>query len=211
MNVLVLGSRVRPVEELAAALGGELDDVPALVADPEWSWADALDRWREEAGAGPAAETIVVAPWEAVLAPRHLEAVDTDEWIRRYEVPTARWFAALGAAARRCVAGGSIVAVVERPAPLDCAGWAPETAVAEGVAALARSLARGEGGRRVRVNVVTTPVRTTQPPVVDPPPALTTFPGTIGVEVVGAVRALLGQDAAGITGTVVHADCGRSW
>ena len=107
--------------------------------------------------------------------------------------------------------GGAIVAVVERPPPLDAAGWGPASAVADAAENMVRSLARSEGGRGVRVNAVTTPVRLQHPPLVDPAPSLATFPGTVGREVVGAVRMLLGDDAAGVTGTVVHADCGRSW
>ncbi len=41
------------------------------------------------------------------------------------------------------------------------------------------------------------------------PPPLATFPGTVGDEVAGAVRMLLSDDAAGVTGTVVSRD-GRS-
>jgi NAD(P)-dependent dehydrogenase (short-subunit alcohol dehydrogenase family) len=117
----------------------------------------------------------------------------------------------MGVAARRCADGGAVVAVVERPPPLDVAGWAPAAAVADAAENLARSLARAEGGRGVRVNAVTTPVRLHRPPLVDPQPSLATYPGRVDREVVGAVRMLLGDDAAGVTGTVVHADGGRSW
>jgi hypothetical protein len=47
--------------------------------------------------------------------------------------------------------------------------------------------------------------------VVDPAPPLAAFPGSVLLEAVGAVRLLLEPDALGLTGTVVHADCGRSW
>ena len=59
--------------------------------------------------------------------------------------------------------------VAEQPAPLDCAGRAAETGLADAVETLARSLARSEGPRGVRVNTVTTPARLTRPPVVLPP------------------------------------------
>jgi enoyl-[acyl-carrier-protein] reductase (NADH) len=111
----------------------------------------------------------------------------------------------------RCADGGAIVAVIERPSPLDCIGWAPESGVADAVEALTRSLGRSEGPRGVRVNAVTTPARLTGADVVAPPPPLATFPGTVEREVVGAVRLLLSDDAAGLTGTVTHADSGRSW
>ena len=127
------------------------------------------------------------------------------------EVALARWFAALGVAVRRCADGGAVVAVIERPPPLDAAGRGAASAVADAAEALVRSLARSDGPRRVRVNAVTTPTRLVAPPVIDPPPALPSFPGSVDVEVAGAVRLLLCPDGAGITGTVVHADCGRSW
>jgi NAD(P)-dependent dehydrogenase (short-subunit alcohol dehydrogenase family) len=104
-----------------------------------------------------------------------------------------------------------IVAVIEKPAPLDCAGWAAETALADGVEALIRSLARSEGPRGVRCNAVTTPARLTMPPVVAPAPSLSSFPGRIDREVVGAVRMLVSDDAVGITGVILDANCGRSW
>jgi NAD(P)-dependent dehydrogenase (short-subunit alcohol dehydrogenase family) len=215
--VLLLGSGAAEVAALAAALPAELSVVPDVAsgsasAGVDWAWAGGLEEWRRAASGGAPAERIVVAVWPADLGPP-VELADTplDEWIGRAEVGFARWFAALGVAARRCGDGGAIVAAVERPAPLDCAGWAPETGGADAVEAMVRSLARSEGPRGVRVNAVTTPVRSTRPPVVDPAPSLATFPGRVDHEVAGAVRMLLGGDAAGVTGTVVHADCGRSW
>ena len=70
----------------------------------------------------------------------------------------------------------------------------------------------------MRVNLVTTPARTapggpSDPDgrVVAPPPPLDRYPGTIEDDVAGAVRMLLGPGAVGLTGTVLHADSGRSW
>jgi NAD(P)-dependent dehydrogenase (short-subunit alcohol dehydrogenase family) len=192
-GVLLLGSPTAPVASLAAALGTEVTPLPS----PE-----------EEA---PAA-AVVVAVWsEAVAEPAGLATLGLDEWMARAEEPLARWFTALGVAARRCADGGAIVAVVEKPAPLDCAGWAAEAGVADAVEAMVRSLARSEGGRGVRVNAVTTPTRLVPATVVDPAPSLASFPGTVADEVAGAVRLLLSADAGGVTGTVVNADCGRSW
>jgi NAD(P)-dependent dehydrogenase (short-subunit alcohol dehydrogenase family) len=200
------------VAELAAALPAELAAVPDVSGGDDWGWAAVLEDWRRDAAAGTPAAHVVVAVWPVDLGePVELVGTALDGWVERAEVGFARWFAAMGVAAARCGDGGAIVAVAERPAPLDCAGWAPEAGVADGVEAMVRSLARAEGRRGVRVNAVTTPVRTTRLPVVDPAPSLATFPGRIDHEVAGAVRMLLGADASGVTGTVVHADCGRSW
>jgi NAD(P)-dependent dehydrogenase (short-subunit alcohol dehydrogenase family) len=211
--VLLLGSATAAVSGLAAALPAELVAVPEVAGGGvDWAWADELEDWRREASGGAVAERVVVAVWPEDLGPPgELADAPLDEWIARAEVGFARWFAALGVAARRCPDGGAIVAVVERPAPLDCAGWAPETGGADAVEAMVRSLARSEGPRGVRVNAVTTPLRSTRWPVVDPAPSLATFPGRVDQEIAGAVRLLLGGDAAGVTGTIVHADCGRSW
>lgn len=217
MTVLLLGSSTPEVAVLAAALGAEVVQVPGVAAGggADWVWAEALESWRGEVSGGPPADQVVVAPWPACLgAPENAGSLDEmalPEWVERAEVPFALWFAAMGVAAGRCADGGSIVAVIERPPPLDCAGWAPETGIADAVEAMTRSLARGEGPRGVRVNAVTTPLRSTRLPVVDPPPSLAAFPGTVEGELAGAVRMLLGRDASGVTGTVVHADCGRSW
>jgi len=204
-DVLVLGSGQQEVRELEGSLGAELLVVPG------GSSASDLEAWRVAVTAGPPLDRIVVAPWAEVGLRGPLVGVDLDDWTARAEAALARWIAALGVAQARCADGGTIVAVVDRPPPLDCAGWAPESGVADAVEALVRSLARSEGPRGVRVNAVTTPVRLAELPVVDPAPPLTTFPGSVHTEVVGAVRMLLSPDAAGITGTILHADCGRSW
>ncbi len=200
---LVLGSGVEEVRRLAVAFGAELTAVPDDV--------EALDGWRDAEKVGPPVDEVVVAVWLREQTQQDLAATGYDAWVERCEVPLARWWAAMGVAARRCADGGAVVAVVERPPPLDVGDWAPAAAVADAAENLARSLARAEGGRGVRVNAVTTPVRLHRPPLVDPQPSLATYPGRVDREVVGAVRMLLGDDAAGVTGTVVHADGGRSW
>jgi len=237
MSVLLLGTDAPEVAVLAEILAADLLPLPPDPTSPtrtrgsrrpelgtyspefaeggggatDWPWADELERWREAAGTGAAVDTVVVAAWvRSPARPLPLDTLGLDAWVARGELPLARWFAALGAAVRRCADGGTVVAVVERPAPLDCAGWAPETGVADAVEAMVRSLARSEGGRGVRVNAVTTPTRLVDGPVVEPPPPLSSFPGTVEVEVAGAVRMLLGADAAGVTGTVLDAGCGRS-
>ena len=163
-------------------------------------------------------QQVVVAAWAPVRPVRAVVELDLDVWVDSVEAPVALWSAALGVAARQVADGGGVVAVVDRPSPLDCAGHGPEVAVADAVEAMVRSLGRSEGPRGVRVNLVTTPVRTapggaSDPDgrVVAPPPPLDRYPGTIEDDVAGAVRMLLGPGAVGLTGTVLHADSGRSW
>jgi NAD(P)-dependent dehydrogenase (short-subunit alcohol dehydrogenase family) len=213
-EALVVGTVETVVADLAAVLGADVAAMPPVEAPADglgWRWADELERWRADASDGPPVRRVVVAPWAPVSAPVALAGLDLAGWVDRAEVALARWVAAFGVARARCDDGGAVVAVVDRPAPLDCAGWAPETGVADAVEALTRSLARSEGPRGVRVNAVTTPARLTEPPVVDPAPSLATFPGSVLLEAAGAVRLLLEPDAIGLTGTVLHADCGRSW
>jgi NAD(P)-dependent dehydrogenase (short-subunit alcohol dehydrogenase family) len=216
VTTLLLGSAGVVVDDLAAALGPEVEvlAVPTAPspADEAWTWAPDLERWRDEHATGLAVERVVVAPWPDGSAPAaSLHDLTPETWVSAVEVELARWFAALGVAVRRCRDGGAVVAVVERPPPLDAADRSVASAVADAAEALVRSLARSDGRRGVRVNAVTTPTRLVTPPVIDPPPPLPSFPGSVSVEVAGAVRLLLSTDAAGVTGTVVHADCGRSW
>lgn len=138
------------------------------------------------------------------------ELADRD-WFDRLEVPFGRWYAAMGVAARRCADGGTIVAVIERPPPLDCAGRTAETGLADAVESMVRSIARAEGSRDVRVNAVTTPTRLAPERIVAPAPSLARYPGTVDDDVVGAVRLLLHDGAVGVTGAIVDADDGRSW
>ena len=200
--MLLLGTDVPSVRELTSSLHAELVPVPDVAQ---------LEAWREEVAAGAPVDAVVVAIWPATVSPATLTSLTDDVWLARAEDPLLRWPVALGAAVARCADGGSVVAVVDRPAPLDAAGWAPESAVADAVEALVRSLARSEGASGVRVNAVTTPARVAPSAPVAPAPALPTFPGSLDHEVLGAVRLLLSPDGSGLTGTVVHADCGRSW
>ena len=116
----------------------------------------------------------------------------------------------MGVAAARCADRGAIVAVAEQPAPLDCAGRAAETGLADAVETLARSLARSEGPPRGagqhghHAGPPHTARRSSSRRRRSPPSRARST-----LEVAGAVRALLGHDAVGITATTVHADCGR--
>lgn len=219
-DVLLVGSATAEVEVLCEGLSADMVVVPAprrapaitTTDAPDWPWAAALDAWRAEACAAPVYPRIVVAVWdEDVGSPAPLATLGLEGWFARHEAPLARWFAAMGVASRRCAGGGAIVAVIERPSPLDCAGWAAETALGDAVESMVRSLARAEGSRNVRVNAVTTPTRLAPEHLVDPAPPLARYPGSVDPDVLGAVRLLLDDGAIGVTGTVVDVDAGRSW
>jgi hypothetical protein len=202
---LILGTDVASVRALAAALGGRLESVPAAGGDA------ALEAWRQRSASAARCERIVVALWsETPPRATSLVELDAEAWETRAEAPLLAWSVALAAAASRCADGGAVVGVVEAPAALDAAGFAPEVGLAVAVRALARSLAASEGARGVRVNTVTTPARLGLAPVVPAPP-LASFPGTVEREVAGAVRLLLSAEAAGLTGSTLAADSGRAW
>jgi NAD(P)-dependent dehydrogenase (short-subunit alcohol dehydrogenase family) len=202
--LLVIGDESSASSALAEALGGDALAVPASAAE--------LEAWRaRELGGEPHRRIAIGLFAQPARAPLPIVATSPDDWLARAEDTLVRWTFALGVAAARCEEGGAVVAVVERPAPLDCAGFAPEAAVADGVCALVRSLARSEGARRVRVNAVLTSARTAPAHPIAPPPALASFPGSLAREVAGAVRLLLADDAAGVTGQTLAADCGRTW
>jgi len=203
------------VRSLAVALGaGEPWPAPEAprASAGEWSFAPLLEEWRAKAAAAlRGAERIVVCTWPRPAPPRRCVDLDLGAWCVAAEWEAALWFAALQAAAEACADGGAIAVVVERPVSLDAEGRAPLVAVAEGVITFARSLALGEGARGVRVNAVSTEIATAPARLLGSPPPLASFPGRAEVEVAGAVRMLLSADAAGVTGSVVRADCGRAW
>ncbi len=209
---LVIGLDESNARALATAIGGDLL-VQSVVdgSSADWRWAEALEAWRDLATDGPKVEHIVVALFPEVLEPATLDTIDLDGWVERSEVALARWIAAFGVAQRRCADGGSIMAIVDRVAPLDCAGRSTDTAVSDAVEALVRSLGRSEGARGVLVNLVTTPSRLTALPVVDPQPPLAEFPGSIEDQILATCRMLLSDDASALTSTVIHVDGGRSW
>jgi NAD(P)-dependent dehydrogenase (short-subunit alcohol dehydrogenase family) len=209
---LLLGLDRTDVRTIADALDATVELQPAIAdRSTDWRWATALDSWRDLAGRGPSTTRIVIALLAEVHDPTPLELLDLAGWIERCELDLARWVAAFGVAQRRCADHGTIVAIVDRAAPLDAAGRCAETAVSDAVEAMVRSLARSEGPRGVRVNLVTTPARLTSLPVVDPQPPLSAFPGSIEEEVLSTCRMLLSEEAAGLTSTVLHVDSGRSW
>ncbi len=209
---LLLGTDTVEVRSLSAALQAEILGLPIGGDDP---WADedaaALEAWRADVAGGERCATVIVAVWPVSHAPMRLTDQSSAEFTRRAELPFAQWCVALGAASARCEDGGAIVAVAERPSPLDAAGWSAESGIADAVEALVRSLARAEGPRGVRVNAVSTPSRLAPAHPVAPAVPLTGYPGRIDVEVANAVEMLIGPGVGGVTGTVVHVDFGRSW
>lgn len=207
--------------ELAAALGRTVTSPPAIpdpVPGPDpgtggwgWTWSPAFAAWGESLRSGPPADSVVVCTWDELSMAEPLVEQGAEAWVRHTEAPLALWFTAIVAAAERCRDGGSVVVVVELPGALDVEGRADLVAVGEGVTALARSAALVQGERGVRVNVVATELVTAPATLPGMAPALPTFPGRVALEVAGAVRMLTSSDAAGVTGTVVRADCGRDW
>lgn len=187
---------------------------PAAFAEPTENpaaMASALETWRADVGSAGPSTRVVVAAWTPLHTVGQLIDIDAAIFSARAQRPFVAWFVALGNAVRRCADDGAIVAIIERPSPLDCAGWAPEGGVADAVEAFVRSLSRAEGHRGVRVNAVTTPHRLVPVAHVAPSPPLANYPGTLELEVASAVSALLGPAVGGVTGTVIHVDCGRSW
>ena len=154
---------------------------------------------------------MVLCTWPASSLTEPAVAIAADAWTHHVEWPIACWAAALVGAVARCADGGSVVVVAVVPAALDVTGHLAHVVVGEAITALARSLALAEGRRGVRVNVVSTQLHTAPARPMGSPPPLAGFPGRAGIEVAGAVRLLLDDDAGGITGTVVRADSGRAW
>lgn len=200
-------------ESLGARPVGGVPPPPDPGEDRGWGWDgdgfEALEAWRHDLDDLPPSDRLVVCTWTEPTEPAALADLDPMAWRAQVEWPTALWFTTVVAGAQRCRDGGSVVVVVERPATLDAVGRAPTVALADGLVNLVQSLAASEGGRGVRINAVTSRLHTRPGRLLGPPPPLATFPGRVEVEVVGAVRLLLSADAAGITGAVLAAGCGR--
>lgn len=203
--MIVIGSDCDATRRIATGLGATLVAVPDDGDDRAW------EEWRHDLGARRLETEVVVALFSEVRSPCAVMALPTGEWGARGEDPLLHWMMALGAAALCCADGGAIVAVVDSPPPLDSAGLAAESGIAEAVETLARSLALSEGKRGVRVNTVTTPCRVLNGPPIAPDPPLAGFPGTLDEDVLRAVRLLLSDDAAWLSGRCLPADRGRSW
>ena len=125
------------------SLGDQLS--AELVVLPALDVPESFEAWRAEVGAVPDCSRVIVSVWNATPTQGALVEQEQEAWLRRFEHPYLLWNFALGAAARRCRAGGAIVALVQTPAALDAAGWTPEMSIGDGVVALVRSLAASEG------------------------------------------------------------------
>ena len=214
---------IGPSNSMTAALGRALgiDDVQGLPdfdgggsaspsVDPwSWSWAPRIQRWSDEFRTSDQRKQVVVCCWNEVPAIRFVD-LGPAEWMERLEWHMAVSFAALRSAGDVCGDGGSIVIVVERPYALDAEGYSTTVAAAEGILSLGRSMAASLGSRSIRVNGITTELTTAPDVPAGPPVFLPTFPGRIETEVAGAVRFLLSDESAGLTGSVLTADCGRT-
>jgi hypothetical protein len=193
---LWIGSSAGDARLLADALGCTCRlDVPDAAAEPAVldAWAQRLERWRSDGHLVRHAQ-VVVAAFDGTGAHATLTATTAEQWRRRLEMPFMLGFAALQTAAACCADGGAVVVVTNDPEPLDAAGHAPAVAVAEGLQTAALSLALAERRRGIRVNVVRATAGATA--------------GRASRELAGAVRALLGADAVGLTGQVLRASAG---
>ena len=204
--MLLIATPVPELRDLAEALNAEWLEFPAL----ETERAEEVEAFRLASRSEGTHSQVVVALWAGEAIPAPLMALDDAAWQRRAEAPLIGWSVAMGVASRCAADGGAIVALVEAPAPIDSAGWTPESGVAEGAIVLARSLAQSEGPRGVRVNAVTTGLRLGGGELAPPPALPDRYPGSLVGDVSGAVRVLLSEDASGMTAGVTHVDGGRT-
>lgn len=210
---LLIGRPLPAVAELVGHLGAEHLSVPdvAGAGGSDSAWSSRVTAWGHDLRRGRRARHVAVCTWRPDSEPEDLADQSIERWNAGVEAELGLWFAATVSAAHRCVDGGVLVIVAERPAPLDSSGHAATVAVAEGLSTLGRSLGICEGDRGVRVVTIFTAVATAPTTLLGLSPLLGTFPGRVESEVAGAVRAVWSDDAVGITGSVVRADCGRSW
>jgi NAD(P)-dependent dehydrogenase (short-subunit alcohol dehydrogenase family) len=214
MTGLVIGRDFGPTRQLRAALGADrLLAVPEL-GDAGGTWRDGglptLERWEQRSEDLGDFSSVVVACWDEIDTPSPFVDVDGTAWSSQLEQRLTTWAVATKVGIARCADGGAVVVVVERPAAFDAVGRSMLVGVAEGVLGLMRAVAASEGPRAVRVNAVTTELWTAPEELLGPTPALASFPGRVDVEVAGAIRLLLSEDAAGVTGSVISSDGGRA-
>jgi NAD(P)-dependent dehydrogenase (short-subunit alcohol dehydrogenase family) len=213
VTLLFVGLDVPETRGLADALGADLVAPPPIPDSTTWGWdfSDEIDAFARSLADGPPVSSVVVCTWSAHYRAQQLVDTTPVAWVDEVERPLALWFRVLTEVVDRIADGGALAVVVERPAPIDSNGHAGTSAVAEGLVALTRSLALIQGPRNVRANVVGTEISTAPELLLGLAPALPSFPGTPDLQVAGAVRMVLSLDAAGVTGTLVRADSGRSW
>lgn len=210
-DVLVLCSDAPALAPLAGALDADVA-VIGLSGIATAKWDDGVARLETEFArvAGNASYgAVVAAMWPTVVATRATLTDAAEHVWPAGELALAAWYGALQAAVRSVRDGGAVVALIERPGPIDAGGRAIETMVCDAIEALVRCVARAEGGRNVRVNCVSTVGRLVPEPLIAPAPPLSSYPGEMVTEVAGAIRMLVSSDASGCTGQVVNADCGR--
>lgn len=183
-----------PARPLADGLGAELCEVPAVTFDPWWSQGARVEEWRDRERLGSGVSAAVVAVWPEAPGPVSVLDLDLDAWTSRLETGFALWFAALSVACERCREGGQVVAVTDRPEAKASAGWALESALADAVEVMAKSLVQVQRGRGVRINVVSTSVR------------LAETPPSSWQELRGAVGMLLATDGPGVNAAVIRVE-----
>ncbi len=184
----------RPARPLAAGLGAELHEVPGVAFDSLWSQGAQVEEWRDRQRRGPEVAAAVVAVWPEVPGPVSVLDLDLDAWTARWETGFALWFAALSVACERCRQGGQVVAVTDRPEAKSSAGCALDSALADAVEVMAKSLVQVQRPRGVRVNVVSTSMR------------LAEAPPTSWAELHGAVAMLLTTEGPGVNAAVIRVE-----
>jgi NAD(P)-dependent dehydrogenase (short-subunit alcohol dehydrogenase family) len=186
---LVIGTP--PARPIAEGLGAPFEQLPAVVLDPAWSQAHLIEAWRDEQRTARPEENLVVAVWPDGSTGSPLVDLDLGAWTAGMETPFALWFAALTAASDRCVDGGRVVAVTERPEGKRSAGWSLQSAVADAVEVMVRSLALVHRPRGVRLDVVSTSARLEGR-------------SSVAADVVGALSMVLTGDSSGLDTMVLR-------